>query len=302
MNNTKDYQKNVMKDWSDFTKKSSNNIENRSVRDAIYESWIISKANNVDPYCIKGALLSEEELNALIRKKSSLMSIAHPYMMRLYSYIKNSNCTVVLSDENGNIIDCIFSAGDIVEKTNISQLRLGSNRSEKFAGTNGIGLCLRLNSPVQIVGAEHYIKPHHLYACAAAPIHDEKGQLIGALDIVVPKEIIHEHSLGMVCSAVDGIEKGIKMQKNLSELDVANQQIKNIIANIPVGILLINKQGIIQKYNSSALRILGISEANIQQNNIYNLLNISSFSIPIDKLKHNFSKKNFILKKVTEQS
>ncbi len=292
------YQKSVFMDWEAFIKQSSSyHSANHTVRDIIYESWMISKKNNVNPFEVKGSNLNTEEFHKILASKRELMDVAHPYMQQLYLYIKNTNCIVALSDEHGNILDYVCCDGDISGKSSISKLRTGSNRSEAFAGTNGIGLCLRLDEPVQIVGAEHYIKPHHIYACSAAPIHNEKGKLIGCLDIIVPKEIIHAHSLGMVCAAVDGIEKGMAMQKSLSDLDIANQQIERIIENIDLGILLIDKKANILKYNSSALRILSLSEDELQQQNIIKLFDLKSFSIPPKKLFQNFSKQEFHFEK-----
>ena len=57
---------------------------------------------------------------------------------------------------------------------------VGANWSECNVGTNAIGTALVLARPVQIYSAEHFVKTHHAWTCAAAPILDPvNGDLLG---------------------------------------------------------------------------------------------------------------------------
>ena len=60
---------------------------------------------------------------------------------------------------------------------------VGANWSERNVGTNAIGTALVLSRPVQIYSAEHFVKTHHAWTCAAAPILDPaNGSLLGVVD------------------------------------------------------------------------------------------------------------------------
>lgn len=291
-------QQGIKDDWDTYINKGKPlDPKKRTVRKIIYDSWIISKKNGVEPFKAKGGQISPAKLHIILKEKRELMDLAHPYMRKMFSFIKETNCIVALSDENGNVIDLVRSNGDITQKQAISKLQIGSNRSEKFAGTNGIGLCLRLDQPVQIIGAEHFLKLHHMYICSAAPIHDENGALIGCLDIIGPMGFMHEHTLGMVCSAVDGIEKGIAMKKALASLDATNRQIEAIIETINIGIILVNKKGHFLKYNTKALQLLHLTECDLQKETIYTLFCTEAFSIPLEDLWRDFSKKELYIRK-----
>ena len=48
----------------------------------------------------------------------------------------------------------------------------GAQWDEEHAGTNAPGTALRLDAPVTIKSAEHFVRPVQRWSCAAAPIHD----------------------------------------------------------------------------------------------------------------------------------
>ena len=60
----------------------------------------------------------------------------------------------------------------------------GVNWGEASVGTNAIGTALAVRRPVQVYSAEHFVKSHHAWTCAAAPIHDPAtGKLLGVVDL-----------------------------------------------------------------------------------------------------------------------
>ena len=79
---------------------------------------------------------------------------------------------------------------------------VGATWSESQVGTNAIGTALVLRRPVQIYSAEHFVKAHHYWTCAAAPILDPiNGGLLGVVDVSGAAATVHPSTLALVDAA-----------------------------------------------------------------------------------------------------
>lgn len=80
--------------------------------------------------------------------------------------------------------------------------QVGANWSERTVGTNAIGTALVLSRPVQIYSAEHFVRTHHSWTCAAAPILDPvNGDLLGVVDVSGAASTVHPSTLALVDAA-----------------------------------------------------------------------------------------------------
>ncbi len=284
---SKHYQNNIVQLWHTFVQRGTpldENAEN-SMRKVIYESWQRSKQYKVNPLEVKSKVLSSKEFQQKIIQKQSLIEVAHSYMHNLYSFVKGSNFVVILTDEEGYILEMIGDDEFIKERTRTSNLVLGSNRSEEYAGTNAIGTPLVINAPLQVWGEEHYVKPHHPFTCSGAPIHDQKGYIIGCMDITGPREKIHHHTLGMVVAAVDAIEKEMKMRKAYEDISIINNQLTGTIQSISSGIIMIDNIGIITQFNNHAAKMFKLNVKELLGKNLYDIIDCQA--CPIDFLSIN---------------
>ena len=79
----------------------------------------------------------------------------------------------------------------------------GSVWRNDSVGTNGPGLALEYDRPVQLIGAEHYCADQHNWSCSAAPIHGNDGQVIGVLDLSGSAAAAHPHTLALVVACAE---------------------------------------------------------------------------------------------------
>ena len=80
--------------------------------------------------------------------------------------------------------------------------QVGANWTERSVGTNAIGTALVVSRPVQIYSAEHFVKTHHAWTCAAAPILDPvNGTLLGVVDVSGAAATVHPATLALVDAA-----------------------------------------------------------------------------------------------------
>jgi hypothetical protein len=75
----------------------------------------------------------------------------------------------------------------------------GASWEERAVGTNAIGTALAVRRAVQVYSAEHYVRTHHAWTCAAAPVQDPRtGRLLGVVDVSGPAASVHPATLALV--------------------------------------------------------------------------------------------------------
>ncbi len=292
-----DYSRKLYEYWNLYIKNNASMPETvEDIRPLIYESWKRSKANKVSYREVADARLDSTELRHVFARNATLMSVAHSYITKLYSHVKGSNFIIALTDNRGFVLSLVGEDREIQLRAQKSGLSIGCNRSEEYAGTNGIGTCLVTGQPIQIWGREHYIAPHHSYVCSAAPIRNQYGTIIGCLDVIGPVGGVHSHTLAMVCAAVDGIEKELKMREAYDKISAANNRLTSTIQSISSGVIMIDNMGIITHHNSRAMRILKLPNKNHEGENLANILDLSHSPLdPLD-LKQNVRNREITVK------
>ena len=267
-----EYQKLLHDAWLHFTRGES--YDYSFMPPHILASWQRSQSAGVDSTGIVNKILSPDTLNVKINNNIKLIDVAHPYIERLYSIIKGSNSYTLLSDRDGYILDYMGDNQIIESSQAATHLVPGACRQETVAGTNAIGTALYLREPVQICGNEHYCKKHQIYTCSCAPILDHNDNLIGAVNVTVPKELAHPHTLGMVLSASDSIAKELELTDALQSIRQISMQRNSIIENMSSGIFLLTKTGRVSQVNTHALKMFSLSYEQIIGQNLSDFLDI----------------------------
>ncbi|WP_241068270.1 sigma-54-dependent Fis family transcriptional regulator [Achromobacter insuavis] len=144
------------------------------------------------------------ELREARERNEALRRLSEP-AMSLLRREGGSDGLVILSDAQGLVLD---SDGDIDFAQRASRVALmpGAPWDEAAAGTNAIGTALVEGRPIVVDGAEHYFEPNRILTCAAVPITDSEGRMLGVLDLSSPAREIRPDALALVRAAVDLIE------------------------------------------------------------------------------------------------
>ncbi|WP_018387087.1 sigma-54-dependent Fis family transcriptional regulator [Ancylobacter sp. FA202] len=149
--------------------------------------------------------LTAPELNAIAERHERLRRLCRPEIESLYADAMQTGCVVILTDDEGLILDALGNA-DFAARAAQVALRPGVLWGEASTGTNAVGTALVEGRPICVHGGEHYYDPHGILSCSAAPILDPYGQTVGALDMSGPAAVDHRHALGLVRLAVEQIE------------------------------------------------------------------------------------------------
>lgn len=243
------------------------------VRPEIERSWIRCRNAQVDPFRKGSSLILEaKELDELRFKKQDLIKISRPIMENLYKFVAGTGFLVLLSDERGFIMEILGDRDTWKNAQNINLIS-GSSWVEEEGGTNGIGTALVLQKPVQITGAEHYCKEVQAWTCSACPILNDKGMIIGVLQMSGPSHATHLHTLGMVVAAAQAIVEQIRVQQKNRELILVNNRLGNIFDHMSDGVIILDSEGISTHVNPAAEKILNKSASTLLNTGIESVFN-----------------------------
>ena len=170
-------------------------------RKVIGESWQRLLGAGMDPD--RGAttgLLDEAELGKR-REQCGLAPVLETLRANLAPIAEQSEAIVVVADADGRVL---WRDGSNPVRRRADRLGFtpGSDWAERAVGTNAIGTALVVGHPVQVYSAEHFVRSHHPWTCAAAPVRDPRGGgLLGVVDLSGPVSTVHPSTLALATTA-----------------------------------------------------------------------------------------------------
>jgi transcriptional regulator of acetoin/glycerol metabolism len=195
-------------------------------------------------------------------RRGKLVAQARPVMEYFYNQIKDSGCVMLLSDENGYLLE---AAGDTEFCTRASKVALmpGACWTEDARGTNAIGTALVEAKPIVVNGAEHYLRHNAFLACAAAPLAEPAGKLVGVIDISCDARRYHPHTFGLVRAAAQMIENRIFEISFLTQTKLRFHATSDGLGSMMEGAMAIGEDGRILGANRSGFSMLGLNQTDI---------------------------------------
>jgi DNA-binding CsgD family transcriptional regulator len=127
---------------------------------------------------------------------------AAPVMARLAGELEGTGIAILLADSRGHIISRRSGERHVLRLLDKVDLAPGSLYDEGHLGTNAIGTAVVLARPSVVVGPEHFADALGTMACAASPVTDAAGQLVGVLDLTCEARDFNPLMLPLVKHAV----------------------------------------------------------------------------------------------------
>jgi len=227
------------------------------VGEAVFESWarcLRQHGNPSERACFQPVTHSRTQLALL--KNRDLRQAWMVELPRLEAVLGATSCAAMLTDATGVLIgaSCV---GRAHEQLMPIATRLGVNLSEDAVGTTAPGVAARTGKPVNVLGGEHFFDSVQSMHCAAAPIHDLRGQLAGVLDISsehIPFEFDAAAVVGLYAGA---IENRLLIAQSQEHLVVRFQVAPELLDSAMVGLVGIGVDGQQAWQNGVAQRLLG---------------------------------------------
>ncbi|PEU98068.1 sigma-54-dependent Fis family transcriptional regulator [Bacillus cereus] len=198
-------------------------LDSNRINERISESWHRCKQANVNPHMNKGQKILSSIFFQDQKKKSEIfLDIAIPQIQHMRKTIDELQMMALLIDPDGYVLSLSGNKQTLKRAKHINFVE-GVKWTEAAVGTNAIGTALQIEEAIMISGTEHYSVASHSWSCAAAPIHNDDGKLIGVLDFSCPIEFSHPYMLGMVTSIAHAIERECSIRVHQNELQLIHR-------------------------------------------------------------------------------
>ncbi|MBL3820663.1 sigma-54-dependent Fis family transcriptional regulator [Bacillus sp. BSL6] len=198
-------------------------LDSNRINERISESWYRCKQANVNPHMNKGQKILSSNIFQDQKKKSEIfLDIAIPQIQNMRKTIDELQMMALLIDPDGYVLSLSGNKQTLQRAKQINFIE-GVKWTEAAVGTNAIGTALEIEEAIMISGTEHYSVASHSWSCAAAPIHNDDGKLIGVLDFSCPIEFSHPYMLGMVTSIAHAIERECSIRVHQNELHLIHR-------------------------------------------------------------------------------
>jgi transcriptional regulator of acetoin/glycerol metabolism len=224
---------------------------------ALQERWARSRRLGLTPdgRAPGAPHASAAQLARALEHRRSLVSHAQPVMAFLNEQIRDSDSIVLLADPQGMLL---HAQGDLAFADRAARvaLRPGAIWSEQWRGTNAIGTALAEDAAVVVHGAEHYLDRNGFLTCAAAPIAEASGQLLGVLDISGDRRGFHRHTLGLVRSGARLIEHQLFESRHAAGLTLRLHAQAEGLGTVTEGLVALSEDGWITGATTAALELL----------------------------------------------
>ncbi len=217
-----------------------------AVRIVIRDSWLRSRAAGIAADEFHYEFLAPEALASRLVAQRELLEIAAPIMADLLRY--NPDGHLNLADAEGVTLSAC----------GLDLTPLGSRLLEQVQGTNCTGLALREQRLVFVLAWENFkreLRERQMH-CAAAPVRDPQGRLLGALTLTAPLGNFHCHTLGTVQAAAEAISRQLALKSLLEE----QQRVLEVLNE---GVILLDEKRRIRSLNGYARRLLQLEDSQV---------------------------------------
>jgi transcriptional regulator of acetoin/glycerol metabolism len=264
-------------------------VQSRSGRDRIgaanriTQSWIrCLDEYRLDPAtCAEPEVVTAAELQERQERLADVQAVAKVEMANLYQQLAGSGYAIMLTDREGVLLN-YFGDPAFTHAASKTGLMPGAVWSERAQGTNGMGTCLFERRPVTVHQDEHYLSRNIGLSCAAAPIFDHEGELVGVLDASGESRLAQQHTLALVSMSVQMIENRVFLHHFRHDYILRFHNRPEFVGTLSEGAIALSVTGKVLAATRCALFQLGFNDrTEIVGRDITELFNIT-FSGLID--------------------
>jgi transcriptional regulator of acetoin/glycerol metabolism len=262
---------------------SRSGAERAGAANRITQSWIrCLDEYRLDPgTCAEPEVVPAAELLARQERLADVQAVAKVEMSNLYQQLAGSGYAIMLTDREGVLLN-YFGDPAFTHAASRTGLMPGAVWSERVQGTNGMGTCLFERRPVTVHQDEHYLSRNIGLSCAAAPIFDHDGELVGVLDASGESRLAQQHTLALVSMSVQMIENRVFLHRFRHDFILRFHNRPEFVGTLSEGAIALSVTGKVLAATRCALFQLGVGDrTEIVGRDITELFNIT-FSGLID--------------------
>jgi sigma-54 dependent transcriptional regulator, acetoin dehydrogenase operon transcriptional activator AcoR len=127
--------------------------------------------------------VNRSALSATLARNRRLLEAAHGDLQQLEAALAGTASRLMLTDDHGVIVHVSRGGGDPEQRVLDVASRVGVNLAEEVLGTTAPGIVVQTGMACTVQSCEHFYDLFGQLRCAAAPIRDVQGRLVGVLDV-----------------------------------------------------------------------------------------------------------------------
>lgn len=146
-------------------------------------SWRRSAGRGIDSRrAIDFDPITRSDLRATLERNQALLRAGDGIIDQLARTVSHTRWLVLLLGADGVIASAFNDSSQLTRELRLLA-RPGVDLSELRIGTNGPGTALVEGAPILVTADQHFIESNGIYTCAAAPIRDPYGKVMGCIDL-----------------------------------------------------------------------------------------------------------------------
>lgn len=205
---------------------------------------------------VRGELLSEKQILLLQHEHRPLLEQALPIFDSLFPLYKQAEFIAILVDRNGTIIHSVATP-DFQRLADSIWMRPGANWLEATMGTNAMGVTLFEQKPVLVYGEDHFYYNNRFLACAASPLFNSAGELLGAVNVSCRIEQYTPSVLPLVTMMADSLQNRLLVNEARHEHLLTLRHLEKLELEHPTPLLTLDYDQRIVRANRAAQQIIG---------------------------------------------
>jgi transcriptional regulator with PAS, ATPase and Fis domain len=229
--------------------------------------------------------INEEDLNIRKNKYNLYISTAKNLFEKFIS--KKNPFTISLIDNEGVVLY-------ILNKNNDPILFEGLKIDNSF-GITAIRKALIEKKVCEIIGEEHTFELFKKWSCAASPIINNKGDLVGVVSISSKKENYPDFAIELVSLISSAIQNEVNLKILLKEIEFSKHFAEVIAEGNKDGVLVLDKNANVLYINKTGANILKIDRESAIGKNVTEIVDFTPVILNVFKTHKGYVDREFII-------
>ncbi len=192
---------------------------------------------------------------AVLERGQPLLQSAGPELDQLDAMLAGTGCKTVLTDREGIVLRATpvgAGAGALLDTIG----RVGVYLGEPNFGSTAPGITVSAGVECTVAGGEHFFAALQSLYCAAAPVRDPAGRVVGVLDVSIEGAPFGFDALALVRLCPAGIENRLLTARSDDELVLCFQASPALLGTPLEGRALVGADGRVLGLNAAGARLL----------------------------------------------
>lgn len=201
--------------------------------------------------------VNRSALSAALARNRRLLEAAHGDLQQLEAALAGTASRLMLTDANGVIVHASRGSGDPEQKVLDAATRVGVHLAEDVLGTNAPGIVIQTGMACTVQGCEHFYELFGRMRCAAAPIRDVHGRLVGVLDVSTESRAFGFDAAAVVGVYATSIENRLLQAQSDEHLVLHFQAAPALLGTPMEGLAGVDHSGRVVWINATGHSLLG---------------------------------------------